>query len=190
LTNIIIITIILLLIPTFFTIQFNYSQEDGNSDNIENIQANSPQIKPQVDVEIEGTANDDKIRGGTGDDKITGEAGYDTLEGGDGKDKIDGGEEDDKIKGGSENDKIEGNQGNDQLEGGEGNDSLKGGKENDEIQGDIGNDKLEGGEGSDSFSCDSFDKLIDFDSQEGDTVSGQCILEDESATNNQENIPS
>ena len=192
------ITIILFLVTTIFAIQLNYSQEDGNSGNFEDIPDNSPQIKPKVDVEIEGTANDDKIRGGTGDDKITGDGGYDTLEGGDGKDKIEGGEGDDKIKGGEGDDKLEGNQDNDRIEGGEGNDSLKGGKGDDEIQGGIGNDKLEGGEGidemeggegADNFICDSLDKVIDFDSQEADTISGQCTFEDESALNNQENIP-
>ena len=75
---------------------------------------------------------------------------------------------------------------------------MKGGKENDEIQGDIGNDKLdggegademEGGEGADSFICDNFDNVMDFDSQEGDTISGQCTFEDESAVNNKENTP-
>ena len=155
------ITIILLFVPTVSAIQFNYSQEDDNTDNFENIPDNSPQIKPKVNVEVEGTANDDKIKGDTG------------------------------------NDKIEGNQGNDQIEGGEGNDSLKGGKENDEIEGDKGNDKLEGGEGidemkggegADSFICDSLDKVIDFNSQEGDTISGQCTFEDKSSPNNQENI--
>ena len=108
------------------------------------------------------------------------------------------GKGDDKINGDTGNDKVEGNQGNDQIEGGEGDDSLKGGKENDEIQGDIGNDKLdggegademEGGEGTDSFICDNFDNVMDFDSQEGDTISGQCTFEDESAVNNKENTP-
>ena len=61
------IPIILLLIPTLFAIQFIYSQENDNSDNVENIHDSSPQFKPKVDVEIEGTANDDKIRGGVGD---------------------------------------------------------------------------------------------------------------------------
>ena len=93
-----------------------------------------------------------------------------------------------KIKGEEGDDKLEGNQDNDQMEGGEGNDSLKGGKGDDEIQGGIGNDKLEGGEGADSFICDNLDKVIDFDSQEGDTISGQCTFEDESAASNQENI--
>ena len=45
---------------------------------------------------------------------------------------------------------------------------------------------MSGGEGSDIFICDSFDKILDFDSQEGDTISGQCAYEDESATNTQE----
>jgi len=31
--------------------------------------------------------------------------------------------------------------------------------------------------------------VIDFDSQEGDTISRQCTFDDESAANNQENTP-
>ena len=69
--NISLITIILLLIPTLFAIHFTYSQEEDNSENSENIPYNSPQIKPKVDVEIEGTANDDKIRGGVIKDMLT-----------------------------------------------------------------------------------------------------------------------
>ena len=202
------VTVFLVLISTIFSIQLTYSQEDIDSDESQNIPQSSPTVKPKVDVTIEGTANDDKIRGGTGDDKIKGEEGYDTLEGSDGTDKIDGGEGDDKIKGGrgddkikgdEGNDRIEGNQGDDNLDGGDGNDSVKGGKENDQINGGEGNDKLEGGEGidemeggkgSDNFICDMFDKILDFDSQEGDSISGECKFDDKSAINSNSDNPS
>lgn len=196
------ITIIFFLISTIFSVQLISSQEDNDADDFQSIAPSSPSVKPKVEVNIEGTANDDKIRGGSGDDKIKGEEGYDTLEGSDGKDKIDGGEGDDKIKGGSGddkikgdegNDRIEGNQGDDKLDGGEGNDFVKGGKDNDEIKGSAGNDKLDGGEGideiqggegADSFICDMYDNILDFDSQDGDTLSsGDCKFDDKSAVN-------
>ncbi|HEU5172563.1 MAG TPA: hypothetical protein VFT83_03460, partial [Nitrososphaeraceae archaeon] len=59
---------------------------------------------------------------------------------------------------------------------------------NDKLEGGEGIDEMEGGEGADSFICDSLDKVIDFDSKEGDTISGQCTFEDKSAPNNQGNI--
>ena len=55
------VTVILVLISTIFSIQLTYSQEDIDSDESQHPQS-SPTVKPKVDVTIEGTANDDKIK--------------------------------------------------------------------------------------------------------------------------------
>ena len=151
-----------------------------------------PTIKPKVDVIIEGTLNDDKIKGGDGDDTINGGDGLDTLYGGRGDDKIDGGMGNDtingefgndKLKGGDGNDKITGERGNDKIDGGKGDDKLFGGKNDDKLDGGKGNDTADGGEGADeltggpgadTFTCDQFDIIIDFNSDEGDKIIGEC----------------
>ena len=61
---------------------------------------------------------------------------------------------------------------------------INGGVGNDKLEGGEGIDEIQGGEGADNFICDIFDKIIDFDSQEGDTLSGDCKFEDQSAVNN------
>ena len=61
---------------------------------------------------------------------------------------------------------------------------IQGGAGNDKLEGGEGIDEIEGGEGADSFICDIFDEIIDFNSQEGDTMSGQCNSDQKSAVNN------
>ena len=149
-------------------------------------------LKPKVDVSIEGTPNDDQVKGGGGDDKINGEDGFDTLSGEKGNDEIDGGNDNDIIngelgndtlKGENGDDKISGGNGNELIQGGKGDDTLLGEKGDDGILGDEGSDILNGGEGADMmaggidndiFICDSFDFIIDFNSQQGDKTVGQC----------------
>jgi Ca2+-binding RTX toxin-like protein len=169
---------------------------NNNNNSIPSQSTIEPTIKPKVDVIIEGTPSDDKIKGGDGDDTIDGGDGYDMLYGGRGDDKIDGGNGNDtingefgndRLKGGDGNDKITGERGNDKLEGGKGDDKLFGGKNDDELDGGKGNDTADGGEGADeliggvgadTFVCDQFDTIIDFNSDEGDKIIGECTAED------------
>jgi RTX calcium-binding nonapeptide repeat (4 copies) len=149
-------------------------------------------LKPQVDVSIEGTPNDDQLKGGDGDDKISGEDGHDKISGGEGNDKINGGKENDTLngelgndtlKGGNGNDKLSGESGNDLMEGGKGDDTLIAGEGDEGMLGNEGNDVLNGGEGvdimagglgNDTFICDLFDTILDFNLIEGDKIVGQC----------------
>ena len=149
-------------------------------------------LKPQVDVSIEGTPNDDQLKGGEGDDKISGEDGHDTISGGEGNDKINGGKEDDTLngesgndtlKGGNGDDKLSGESGNDLMEGGKGDDTLIAGEGDEGMLGNEGNDVLNGGEGvdimagglgNDTFICDLFDTILDFNLIEGDKIVGEC----------------
>ena len=131
-----------------------------------------PTIKPKVDVLIEGTPGDDKIKGGDGDDTIDGSDGDDTLYGGRGNDKLEGGKGDDKLFGGKNDDELDGGKGNDTVDGGE------------------GADELIGGVGADTFVCDQFDTIIDFNSDEGDKIIGECTAEDHAKpTSSVENLP-
>jgi Ca2+-binding RTX toxin-like protein len=117
----------------------------------------------KVDVIIEGTVNNDKIRGGEGNDEILGAGG------------------DDLISGKTGNDRLKGDQGNDILNGDEGDDKLDGGLGADELTGGPGNDELTGGEGADKYICDKMDKIIGFNSDEGDTKIGICKVKDKGA---------
>jgi len=186
--------ILSVIIPLqYSTIKVADAQNDGSFPNqIKSI----PSEKPKIDVNIEGTTNDDKIKGGDGDDKIEGADGDDTLSGGRGDDKLNGGNGDDilngeygndKMKGGLGNDKLTGERGNDKLDGGKGDDRLFGGKNDDELDGGEGNDQLDGGEGADNmtggpgadtFTCDQFDLILDFNSDDVDQVNGTCSAED------------
>jgi len=166
-----------------------------------------PLIKPKVDVTIEGTLSDDKIKSGEGDDTIEGNEGYDTLYGGRGNDKIYGGKGNDiingefgndKLKGEEGNDRISGERDNDKIDGGEGNDKIYGGRGDDEIDGKEGNDTIDGGEGideliggigADTFICDQFDQVIDFNTVEGDEITG-CTAEDNAKPKTEEKLSS
>ena len=108
----------------------------------------------KVDVIIEGTVNNDKIRGGEGNDEILGGGGDDL---------------------------ISGKMGNDRLKGDQGYDTLKGDEGDDELDGGPGNDELTGGEGADKYICDKMDKIIGFNSDEGDTKIGVCKVKDKGA---------
>jgi len=178
-----------------------------NNNSISSQSTIEPTIKPKVDVIIEGTLNDDKIKGGDGDDTINGGDGLDTLYGGRGNDKIDGGIGDDtingefgndKLKGGDGNDKITGERGNDKIDGGKGDDKLFGGKNDDKLDGGKGKDTADGGEGADeligglgadTFTCDQFDIIIDFNSDEGDKIIGECKAEDHAEPTPVDNLP-
>ncbi|MGB9167385.1 MAG: hypothetical protein WCB31_00490 [Nitrososphaeraceae archaeon] len=117
----------------------------------------------KVDVIIEGTVNNDKIRGGEGNDEILGGGG------------------DDLLSGMTGNDRLKGDQGDDTLMGDEGDDELDGGLGADELDGGPGADELDGGEGADKYICDKMDKIIGFNSDEGDTKIGMCKVKDKGA---------
>src|SRR5829696_4056595 len=145
---------------------------NNNNNSIPSQSTIEPTIKPKVDVIIEGTLSDDKIKGGDGDD---------TIDGGDGDDMLYGGRGDDKIEGGKGDDKLFGGKNDDELDGGKGNDTVDGGE---------GADELIGGVGADTFVCDQFDTIIDFNSDEGDKIIGECTAEDHAKpTSSQGNLP-
>lgn len=196
--NILVSSFLMIILSVIIPLQYStVNIANGQIDNsVPDIGNSFSSEKPKIDVDIEGTANDDKIKGGDGDDKIEGAEGDDKLSGGRGDDKLNGGEGDDtlngeygndKMKGGDGNDKLTGERGNDKLEGGKGDDRLFGGKNDDELDGGDGNDELDGGEGADkmeggpgadTFTCDQFDVILDFNSDEGDQVNGTCSPKD------------
>lgn len=192
----------ILLLNIFHVTGFVYSQKDDQEDDGDNVQQAFPPgeiPRPKVNVVIEGTENDDKIKGGDGDDKISGGPGNDlldgahgndemaggegndTLKGGNGDDTLDGEEGNDILKGGNQDDNLNGGEGNDDLSGTRGNDVLKGGAGNDIINGGVGNDTLSGGKGMDTFLCDFGDTIKDFNSKQGDKITGECEYKDKGA---------
>ena len=99
----------------------------------------------------------------------------DTINGGGKNDKVKSFGGNDAILGGKGNDKMSGLEGDDTILGGKGNDRASGGNGSDLISGGTGTNKLIGGSGADSFRFDSdlsksFNKVMDFDSAEGDKV--------------------
>ena len=119
-----------------------------------------------MDLNLEGTVNDDILNGSDGNDSIFGDDGNDTIDGGAGNDLIDGGAGNDCIDGGAGDDLLIGFFDNDTIEGGSGNDTLIGFS---------GDDTLIGGDGSDVFVFDPQD-LSGFDTVE-DFVVGEDTLE-------------
>jgi Ca2+-binding RTX toxin-like protein len=131
------------------------------------------------------------MRGGDGNDVIyaqhghndvNGNAGADTLFGGDGSDWLVGGRDNDEIHGGSGLQVLYGNLGDDTLIGGTGSETLRGGQGDDIItggsggdwlSGDLGADTISGGAGADvfhTFAGAGVDRIVDFNSAEGDRV--------------------
>lgn len=155
-------TVILFIVTIIVAIPLSEINGQGNSTMIiENEAVNSVNTSNsnsygtiKVDVIIEGTVNDDKIRGGEGNDEILGGGG------------------DDLLSGMTGNDRLKGDQGDDTLMGDEGDDELDGG---------LGADELDGGEGADKYICDKMDKIIGFNSDEGDTKIGICKIKDKGA---------
>ena len=155
-------SVILFIVTIIVAIPLSEINSQGNSTTIiENEAVNSVDTSNsnsygtiKVDVIIEGTVNNDKIRGGEGNDEILGGGGDDLLSG---------------MMG---NDRLKGDQGDDTLMGDEGDDELDGGP---------GADELDGGEGADKYICDKMDKIIGFNSDEGDTKIGICKVKDKGA---------
>jgi len=164
-------SVILFIVTIIVAIPLSEINSQGNSTTIiENEAVNSVDTSNsnsygtiKVDVMIEGTVNNDKIRGAEGNDEILGGGG------------------DDLLSGMTGNDRLKGDQGDDTLKGDEGDDELDGGPGADELDGGPGADELDGGEGADKYICDKMDKIIGFNSDEGDTKIGICKLKDKGA---------
>jgi hypothetical protein len=164
-------TVILFIVTIIVAIPLSEINGQGNSTTIiENEAVNSVNTSNsnsygtiKVDVIIEGTVNNDKIRGGEGNDEILGGGG------------------DDLLSGMTGNDRLKGDQGDDTLMGDEGDDELDGGLGADELDGGLGADELDGGEGADKYICDKMDKIIGFNSDEGDIKIGICKIKDKGA---------
>ena len=88
-------------------------------------------------IEVDGTAGDDKFIGDVGDDTMYGNGGNDRLDGFEGNDSLHGGEGDDVLFGGN---------GDDVLKGGPGNDALSSGPG-------FGGDIMIGADGNDFLLC-------------------------------------
>ncbi len=140
---------------------------------------------------IYGGTGSNYLRGGDGSDVVYGQNGFndingnlgsDTIFGGTGNDWLLGGQGNDYVVGGGGNQIIYGNLGDDTLvggagaetiRGGQGNDTLSGGGGRDWMSGDRGDDTLSGGAGGDTFHAfngSGSDRVLDFNSLEGDRV--------------------
>ncbi len=140
---------------------------------------------------IVGGLGDDFLRGGEGGDIIFGGPGFDDTHGNQGNDTIYGGLGPDWVVGGQANDFLSGDDGGDVVygnlgadtciggdgrdwvRGGQADDSLSGGAGDDFMSGDRGNDTIYGGQGADVFNTfgdAGIDRVMDFNSAEGDRV--------------------
>ena len=138
-----------------------------------------------------GSARDDFLRGEEGNDLIYGDDGFDDTHGNQGDDTVYGGRGPDWVVGGKDQDRLFGEDGDDVVygnlgsdtciggdgrdwvRGGQGDDSLSGGAGDDFMSGDRGNDTLHGGQGADRFNTfgdAGIDRVMDFNSAEGDRV--------------------
>ncbi|MGA0605393.1 calcium-binding protein [Phenylobacterium sp. VNQ135] len=143
------------------------------------------------DDTLEGMANEDYLRGGDGNDVLSGGDAFDDLHGNLGEDTVRGGLGGDWVVGGQGSDRLfgeegsdvilgnlgddwaEGGAGDDVVRGGQGNDSISGGDGADYMAGDRGADTISGGAGADlfhTFSGAGLDRVLDFNSAEGDRV--------------------
>jgi Ca2+-binding RTX toxin-like protein len=178
-----------ILLP-IFTINYLpvYNQVDTVEEIKEQLKYSYPD-NPDIDLSIKGTSADDNIKGSEGNDEIDGKKGNDKLESFIGDDKLYGDDGNDSLKGGKGNDLLDGGEGNDNIKGYQGNDTLIGGEGNDRLEGGLGVDILEGGEGADLFICDSDDKIVDFDTAQGDIMSEICGYKEETVSNNSTKVP-
>lgn len=131
---------------------------------------------------LRGDEGDDSLSGGSGFDDVNGNMGNDTVAGGLGPDWVVGGKDNDLLFGDDGDDIVYGNLGSDTCNGGAGNDLVRGGQEDDVLNGGAGNDWLSGDRGSDTLTggagADLFntfgeaglDRILDFNSAEGDRV--------------------
>jgi Ca2+-binding RTX toxin-like protein len=126
----------------------------------------------QRGVNLIGTSDDDTLIGGLDDEVLRGLAGNDDLNGAGG---------DDVLRGQSGADSLRGARGSDELFGNNGEDQLRGGASDDLLNGGNGRDLLVGGGGGDLFQIDRIsqgvDRILDFNSNEGDVLDLSSIVE-------------
>ena len=137
---------------------------------------------------IIGTNCNDKIKGNNkdeiiytlaGTDRVFAKGGNDIIYGGAGTDRLYGEKGDDIINAGAGGNLLDGGPGNDVLAGGAGNDLLVGGSGNDQLLNGLGSTVMEGGTGSNSFDCGILagkSIVLDYNPDNGDTISGQCKI--------------
>ncbi len=154
---------------------------DGN-DQVFGGAGNDLIVDPGGSNYLRGDEGDDNILGGVGFDDINGNMGNDTASGGVGNDWVVGGKDQDMLFGDDGDDLVYGNLGNDTcdggsgadiIRGGQGNDVLVGGAGNDYVSGDRGDDTISGGSGADnfhSFGEAGIDRVLDFNSVQGDRI--------------------
>jgi Ca2+-binding RTX toxin-like protein len=137
---------------------------------------------------IIGTDCDDMIRGDSGNNIIFTLAGNDEANGGNGNDIIYAGSGEDRMYGAKGNDVLVGGLGINLLDGGPGDDMILGGPGNDLLIGGPGDDVITagggtsimyGGPNADKFDCGTIASsaiVMDYNPNEGDTISGSCKL--------------
>ena len=159
---------------------------------------------------IIGTDCDDTIRGDGGNNIIFTLAGNDEANGGNGNDIIYAGSGEDRLYGAKGNDVLVGGLGTNLLDGGPGDDMILGGPGNDLLIGGPGDDVITAGAGTsimyggpnaDKFDCGSSIAssssaiVMDYNPNEGDTITGKCKLVNtvgdaqNANNNNSNNIP-
>jgi Ca2+-binding RTX toxin-like protein len=158
---------------------------------------------------IIGTDCDDMILGDGGNNIIFTLAGNDEANGGNGNDIIYAGSGEDRMYGAKGNDVLVGGLGTNLLDGGPGDDMILGGPGNDLLIGGPGDDVITAGAGTsimygginaDKFDCGSSISsssaaiVMDYNPNEGDTITGKCKLVNtvgnaQNANNNNNNIP-
>jgi Ca2+-binding RTX toxin-like protein len=140
---------------------------------------------------IIGTDCDDMILGDGGNNIIFTLAGNDEANGGNGNDIIYAGSGEDRLYGAKGNDVLVGGLGTNLLDGGPGDDMILGGPGNDLLIGGPGDDVITAGAGTsimyggpnaDKFDCGSSIAsssaaiVMDYNPNEGDTITGKCKL--------------
>ncbi|QCO58164.1 hypothetical protein EOK75_20630 (plasmid) [Pseudorhodobacter turbinis] len=110
----------------------------------------SPPSPPAgIELDFQGTDDDDSMESDANDNTLWGLAGDDSLFGWDGNDTLFGGDDSDMLFGGYGNDILDGGAGHDVLRGGEGHDALYGGTGADSLYGEGGDDALWGDSSTD-----------------------------------------
>ena len=137
---------------------------------------------------IFGTSCDDKIDGSNkneiiytlgGIDLAYAKGGNDIIYGGTGDDRLYGQKGDDIVVAGPGGNLVDGGPGNDVVIGGAGNNLLLGGNDNDQLISGVGTTIMDGGTGTNSFDCGIAPGkgiVLDYNPDNGDTISGQCKI--------------
>ena len=127
-----------------------------------------------------GTDDDDIIYGGA-NEQVFALDGNDMIFGGL-DNRLYGGKNDDIVLAGAGHNLLDGGPGEDTLLGGIGNDLLTGGKGNDKLFAGTGDSVVDGGDGANHFDCPvsvlglARAIVLDYNPDNGDTISGQCKI--------------